>query len=97
MSLACQASRVLRDDPRGEVSEGQGSQGSRRARRIEEAILEVEGVAGVRVWELPGRVEIGVRVAPSDTPADVIVRVNELTTAMHEGDESWDVGVLTEE
>jgi hypothetical protein len=78
------------------VSEGEGSQVSRRARRIEEAILEIEGVAGVRVWELPGRVEIGVRVAPSDTPADVIVRVNELTSAMREGDESWDVGVLTE-
>lgn len=77
------------------VSE-EGTQGSRRARRIEEAILELEGVAGVRVWEMPGRVEIGVRVAPCDTPADVLARVTELTTAMHEGDEAWDVGVLTE-
>lgn len=78
------------------MSEAEGTQVSRRARRIEEAILEIEGVAGVRVWELPGRVEIGVRVAPSDTPADVIVRVHELTSAMREGDEAWDVGVLTE-
>lgn len=96
MSLACEPRRVLRDDREAYVSEGQGSQGSRRARRIEEAILELEGVAGVRVWELPGRVEIGVRVAPSDSHTDVLVRVHELASAMREGDETWDVGVLTE-
>lgn len=79
------------------MSEGQNTQGSRRARRIEEAILELDGVAAVRIWELPGRVEIGVRVAPSDTPADVLSRVHELASAMREGEETWDVGVLTEE
>jgi len=69
---------------------------SRRARRIEEAVLELDGVAAVRVWELPGRVEIGVRVAPSSTPADVLPRVTELTGAMREGDEAWEVGLLAE-
>lgn len=80
------------------MSDGPGTPNtaSQRARRIQEAILEVEGVAAVRVWELPGRVEIGLRVAPSDTPADVIARVTELTSALREGEESWDVGVLAE-
>src|SRR5437763_311262 len=43
-----------------------GSPGSsKRTRRIEEAVMEIDGVVGVRVWELPDRVEIGVVVAPS--------------------------------
>lgn len=75
---------------------GQNPAISRRARRIEETILELDGVVGVKVWELPGRVEIGVRVAPSDTPNDVLTRVTELTAAMREGEELWEVGVLTE-
>jgi len=70
---------------------------SRRARRIEEAVLALDGVASVRVWELPGRVEIGVQVVPSSTPADVLPRVTELTRAMRENDdEEWAVGVLAE-
>ena len=80
------------------MNEGSGHNpaSSRRARRIEEAILELDGVVGVKVWELPGRVEIGVRVAPSDTPTDVLTRVSELTAAMREGEDLWEVGVLTE-
>ena len=69
---------------------------SKRSRRIEEAVLELDGVVGVRVWELPGRIEIGVRVAPSDTPSDVLNRVQELTDALREGEETWDVGLLAE-
>ena len=33
---------------------------SKRAKRIEQAVLEVDGVVAVRVWELPDHVEIGV-------------------------------------
>jgi hypothetical protein len=69
---------------------------SRRARRIEEAVLELDGVAMVRVWELPDHVEIGVRAAPNSTPSDVLQRVTELTRAMCDGDEVWEVGLLTE-
>lgn len=69
---------------------------ARRTRRIEEAILEVEGVIGVRIWELPGRVEIGVRVSPADTAPDVIRRVHEHVDALRDGEEVWDVGVLSE-
>ena len=51
---------------------------------------------GVRVWEIPGRVEIGVRVSPADTPNDVLKRVHEHVEALRDGDEVWDVGVLSE-
>ena len=69
---------------------------TRRSRRIEEAVLEVDGVVGVQVWELSDRVEIGVHVAPIDAATDVLQRVREVTEAMREGDESWEVGLLTE-
>lgn len=69
---------------------------TRRSRRIEEAVLEVDGVVGVRVWELADRVEVGIRVAPIDAATDVLARVREVTEAMREGDEVWEVGLLTE-
>ncbi len=70
---------------------------TRRSRRIEEAVMEVDGVVGVRVWELSDRVEVGIRVAPIDAAPDVLVRVREVTEAMREGEEAWEVGLLTEE
>jgi hypothetical protein len=59
-------------------------------------VLELEGIVTVRVWELPNHVEIGVRVAPSDTPADALKRVHELVDALREGEELWSVGLLDE-
>nr|BAL57076.1 hypothetical protein HGMM_F46H12C25 [uncultured delta proteobacterium] len=74
-----------------------GSTGAtRRSRRIEEALLEVEGVVGVRVWELPDRVEIGLLVAPNEPPTDVLQRALEVTEALRAPEEHWDVGLLTE-
>ncbi|MDO9022154.1 MAG: hypothetical protein Q8S73_34410 [Deltaproteobacteria bacterium] len=69
---------------------------TRKSRRIEEAVLEVDGVVGVRIWELPDRVEVGIRVAPIDAASDVLQRVRELIEAMREGDERWEIGLLTE-
>jgi hypothetical protein len=69
---------------------------TRKGRRIEEAVLEVDGVVGVRIWELPDRVEVGIRVAPIDAASDVLTRVRELIEAMRENDERWEVGLLTE-
>jgi len=69
---------------------------SRRARIIEEAVLEVDGVAGVRVWELPRRIEIGILVAPFDAATDVLQRVNEVIEGLRSTDEEWDVGVLND-
>jgi hypothetical protein len=69
---------------------------SRRARIVEEAVLEVNGVAGVRVWELPSRIEVGILVAPFYAAMDVLQRVNEVIEGLRSPDEEWDVGVLND-
>jgi ribosome maturation protein Sdo1 len=69
---------------------------SKRAQRIHDAVLEVDGVVAVRVWELTDRVEIGVVVSHASSATDVLRRVSEVTDAMRAPDESWDVGLLTE-
>src|SRR4051812_50220790 len=79
----------------GTSSSGPGGAG-RRARRIEETILEVDGVVAVRVWELAGRVEIGVVPSASDTPTDVVERVREVVESLREADEIWEVGGLND-
>ena len=69
---------------------------SKRAQRIHDAVLEIDGVVGVRVWELPDRVEIGVVASQGSPATDVLRRVTEVTDSMRSPDETWDVGLLTE-
>jgi hypothetical protein len=69
---------------------------SRRGRRIEEAVLEVEGVVAVRIWELRDRIEIGVVTAVADAAGDVLKRVMDVTEALRSPDEVWEVGLLTD-
>ena len=69
---------------------------AKRAQRIEEAVLDVEGVVAVRVWELSDRVEIGVSVSRADTATDVLKRVMEITDALRSPEETWEVGLLTD-
>ena len=76
------------------TTEGASSARSRRARRIEEAVLEVEGVVWVKVWELADRIEIGVVPALSEAATDVLKRVSDVTDAMRAPDEVWEVGLL---
>jgi hypothetical protein len=76
--------------------DGQSGAPSRRARAIEESILDVGGVALVRVWELPARVEIGIVVAPFDAATDVLRRVSDVVEALRSPDEEWDVGLLND-
>ena len=59
-------------------------------------LLSASKDSHVRVWELADRVEVGVHVAPNDAATDVLQRVREVTEAMREGDEIWEVGLLTE-
>jgi len=75
----------------------EGQPPSRRKRRIEEAVLEVEGVIEVRVWDLPERVEVGVRLSVSSGAAEVLARVAEVVDALREEGEDWAVGVLTDD
>lgn len=77
-------------DPSGTATPG------RRVRQIEEAVMLVDGVLRVRVWEMGAKLEIGVEVAPQDAVGDVLHRVREATEAMRGPEEEWDVGVLTE-
>lgn len=78
------------------MTEGSSTGASKRSRRIEEAVLEVEGVVRVRVWEMPDCVEIGIAVAHSDAAPDVLQRVLDLTEAMRNIDEVWEVGLLSD-
>ncbi len=78
------------------MNEGGSVASSKRAQRIEEAVLDVEGVVGVRVWELPDRVEIGVAVSRADAAPDVLQRVVEVTEALRSPEETWEVGLLTD-
>lgn len=73
-----------------------GTGAARKARRIEEAVLEVDGVAGVRVWLLGDRVEVGVRAAPHGAATDVLTRVVEALDALRAPDDLWEVGLLTD-
>jgi hypothetical protein len=72
------------------------SAASKRAQRIEEAVLEVDGVVSVRVWDLVDRVEIGVVPSQTEAAGDVLRRVVEVTEAMRAPDEVWEVGILTD-
>ena len=67
-----------------------------RAQRIRDAVMEVEGVVDVKVWELPGGVEIGIHIAPGSPCPDVLKRVHECTDTLRDPSETWDVGLLTE-
>lgn len=69
---------------------------SRRLKQIEDAILEVDGVVAVRVWETGTQVEIGVRVGPIDGVTSVLHRVQELVDALRSPDEEWAIGLLSE-
>jgi hypothetical protein len=69
---------------------------ARRAKQIEDAVLELDGVVAVRVWESGSQVEIGVRVGPVDGVTSVLHHVQELVDAMRAPDEEWSVGLLSE-
>lgn len=53
-------------------------------------------MVGVQVWQLPGRVEVGVRLSPSGSTSSVVARVREAAETLREDDEAWDVGVLSD-
>ena len=67
-----------------------------RARRIQEALLEIDGVVAVRVWESGSQVEIGIQPAPTDAPSAVLLRAREVTEALRGPDETWEIGLLNE-
>jgi hypothetical protein len=65
-----------------------------RLRRTLELVYGVEGVVAARVWQLPGRVAIGVRGSQTTTPHELLRRVESAVAGLREPDESWDFGIL---
>lgn len=65
-----------------------------RVRKIIEAVYEVEGVVGAKVWVLPGHVAVALRVGNRHGASDVIAQVVTATTSLRDPDEAWDFGLL---
>jgi hypothetical protein len=65
-----------------------------RLRRTLELVYGVEGVVAARVWQLPGRVAIGVRGSQATTPQELLRRVESAVAGLREPNETWDFGIL---
>lgn len=70
---------------------------SDRARRVAEALSAIDGVVGVKVWEMPNGLAVGVRVGLGQPVGWILSRVDEAAMALRDPDEpAWEVGVLAE-
>ncbi len=65
-----------------------------RIRRTLELVYQVEGVVAAKVWAMPERVAVGVRVGAGHGPAEVIARLEQVTLGLREPGETWDFGLL---
>lgn len=65
-----------------------------RVRRTLELVYQVEGVVAAKVWALPDRVAVGVRIGNGHGSAEVISRIQAVTVGLREPGESWDFGLL---
>jgi hypothetical protein len=59
-----------------------------------ELVYGVQGVVVARVWQLPGRIAIGVRGGRGTTPPDLLRRVESAVDGLREPDEMWEFGIL---
>ena len=74
-----------------------GSELPPRLRRTLELVYRVEGVVAARVWQLPGKVAVGVRGSRTTTPLDLLVRIESAIDGLREPDETWEFGILEDE
>jgi hypothetical protein len=65
-----------------------------RVRRTLELVYQVEGVVAAKVWAMPERIAVGVKVGAGHGPAEVIARIEQVTLALREPGEAWDFGLL---
>jgi len=61
-----------------------------------ELVYGVEGVVAARVWQVPGRIAIGVRGGHATAPHELLSRVESAVAGLRPPDESWDFGILEE-
>lgn len=65
-----------------------------RVRRTLELVYQVEGVVAAKVWAMPDRVAVGVRLGNGHGAPDVMARIAAVTAALRVPGESWDFGLL---
>ena len=65
-----------------------------RLRRTLELVYGVEGVVAARVWQVQGRIAVGVRGGASTAPSDLLHRVESAVAGIRQPGESWDFGIL---
>ena len=65
-----------------------------RVRRTLELVYQVEGVVAAKVWAMPDRMAVGVRVGSGHGAAEVIARLQAVTVGLREPGEAWDFGLL---
>lgn len=65
-----------------------------RIRRTLELVYQVEGVVAAKVWAMPDRVAVGVRIGAGHGAAEVIARIEQVTLGLREPGEAWDFGLL---
>jgi hypothetical protein len=65
-----------------------------RVRRTLELVYQVEGVVAAKVWAMPDRVAVGVKLGNGHGAPDVIARIQVVTAALRAPGEAWDFGLL---
>ena len=65
-----------------------------RVRRTLELVYQVEGVVAAKVWAMPDRVAVGVRVGSGHGAPEVMARLQAVTVGLREPGEAWDFGLL---
>ncbi|MGZ3424547.1 MAG: hypothetical protein ACXVEF_22700 [Polyangiales bacterium] len=65
-----------------------------RIRRTLELVYQVEGVVAAKVWAMPDRIAVGVRIGAGHGPSEVIARIEQVTLGLREPGEAWDFGLL---
>jgi hypothetical protein len=65
-----------------------------RMRRTLELVYQVEGVVAAKVWAMPNRMAVGVRIGAGHGPPEVLARIDAVTLPLREPGEQWDFGLL---
>ena len=65
-----------------------------RIRRTLELVFQVEGVVGAKVWAMPERIAVGVKIGAGHGAPEVLARIEQVTVALREPGETWDFGLL---
>jgi hypothetical protein len=65
-----------------------------RIRRTLELVYQVEGVVAAKVWAMPERVAVGVRIGTGHGAPEVLRKIEQATSNLREPGETWDFGLL---